>query len=205
MTKNGQHAALAIAEKHGINIYRANPSLPSPEEISRPRRSRIGNEQRGMLFDTGSGEVVGVGGATYYEWEEVDSERFVKLYLAGIRQAAGLSSTGLSIFELVYKQLQAAPNTDTIQLSYLMAQDKLDGMTERTYRRGLRELLEKEFLYRSPVDGVFFVNVRYMFNGDRLAYVKAYHLKGKPTQVELPLDLPQPEGLPLGLPQPEED
>jgi hypothetical protein len=38
--------------------------------------------------------------------------------------------------------------------------------------------LKKEFLYRSPWDGTFFVNIRYMFNGDRLAFVKAYHLQG---------------------------
>jgi hypothetical protein len=47
-----------------------------------------------------------------------------------------------------------------------------------TFYRGLRELLEKEFLYRSPWDGIFFVNIRYMFNGDRLAFVKAFHLAG---------------------------
>ena len=54
---------------------------------------------------------------------------------------------------------------------------------------GLRELLEKEFLYRSPYDGTFFINIRYMFNGDRLAFVKAYHLKGGAK--------PQPEQLSL--------
>jgi ornithine carbamoyltransferase len=44
-----------------------------------------------------------------------------------------------------------------------------------------------EFLYRSPSDGVFFVNIRFMFNGDRLAFVKSYHLKGSARQQELPL------------------
>ncbi|MGN6727614.1 MAG: hypothetical protein ACTHLZ_16975, partial [Tepidisphaeraceae bacterium] len=41
--------------------------------------------------------------------------------------------------------------------------------------------------YRSPSDGVFFVNIRFMFNGDRLAFVKSYHLKGAAHQQELPL------------------
>lgn len=40
------------------------------------------------------------------------------------------------------------------------------------------------FLFRSPSSGVFFVNIRYMFNGDRLAFVKGYQRK-KPA-VELP-------------------
>jgi hypothetical protein len=44
-----------------------------------------------VVVDNGSGEVLGHGGAMVYEWEEVDKERFVKLYLAGLKQAAGLS------------------------------------------------------------------------------------------------------------------
>ena len=46
---------------------------------------------------------------------------------------------------------------------------------------------EKEFLYRSTSDGVFFINIRFMFNGNRLAFVRTYHLKGASRQQELPL------------------
>jgi hypothetical protein len=61
-------------------------------------------------------------------------------------------------------------------------------MKKTAYYSGLRELLEKEFLFRSPFDGTFFVNIRFMFNGDRLAFVKGYRLKS--TQGELPLEEP---------------
>ena len=52
-------------------------------------------------------------------------------------------------------------------------------------------------------DGVFFVNIRFMFNGDRLAFVRSYHLKGTSRQAELPLApvpaLPGPgEGITAG-------
>jgi hypothetical protein len=60
-------------------------------------------------------------------------------------------------------------------------------LNERTFRRGLRELLEKEFLYHSTSGSVFFINIRFMFNGDRLAFVRTYHLKGGSQQGELPL------------------
>jgi hypothetical protein len=81
--------------------------------------------------------------------------------------------------------MRANPGSDEIKLNQYVARDH--GMSDRTYQRGVRELLEKEFLYRSPSDGVFFVNIRFMFNGDRLAFVKSYHLKGPPRQPELPL------------------
>ncbi len=77
------------------------------------------------------------------------------------------------------------PNKDKIELSPYVAQDR--GLNERTFRRGLRELLEKEFLYHSTSNGVFFINIRFMFNGDRLAFVRTYHLKGDSQQAELPL------------------
>ena len=38
---------------------------------------------------------------------------------------------------------------------------------------------------------MFFVNIRFIFKGDRLAFVKTYHLKDNVRQQELPLlDLP---------------
>jgi hypothetical protein len=155
-----------------VPIYTSNPSVPSADEIKKPKRTRLGTELRGLVVDNGSGEVLGHGGAMVYEWEEVDKERFVKLYLAGLKQAAGLSKAGLAVFELVYNQLQSKPGQDTITLSLLTA-----GMKKTAYYSGLRELLEKEFLFRSPYDGTFFVNIRFMFNGDRLAFVKGYKLK----------------------------
>jgi hypothetical protein len=91
----------------------------------------------------------------------------------------------MQVFELLYQQMRENPGNDKIELSHYIAQDR--GLNIRTFRRGLRELLEKEFLYRSTTDGLFFINIRFMFNGDRLAFVRTYHLKGSGQQAELPL------------------
>jgi hypothetical protein len=112
------------------------------------------------------------------------------LFLDGVKQAAGLSKAGVQVFELVYNQVRENPGTDQILLNRYMAQEHGMDLSERTYQRGVRELLEKEFLFRSPSEGVFFVNIRYMFNGDRLAFVKTYHLKNSGTQRELPFTIP---------------
>jgi len=178
MTKDRQKASKILGEKRGVPVYNSNPSIPVQEDISRPRRTQIGSDQRGLIIHEGTGEILGIGGAVVYEWEEVDKERFVKLFLAGVKQAAGLSKAGLAIFEVVYNLVRENPNSDKVELSFYAASEQIEGITERTYQRGLRELLDKESLYRSPSEGVFFVNIRYMFNGDRLAFVKAYHLQG---------------------------
>jgi hypothetical protein len=166
-----------LGEKRGVPVYASNPSIPQKSDISKPRRVRLGDEKKGLVINEGTGEILGTGGALAYEWEEVDKERFVELFLSGLKQASGLSKAGLTLFEVVYKQMRGAPNSDVVILNFYTASEHVQRLNERTYQRGLRELLEKEFLYRSPSDGVFFVNIRYMFNGDRLAFVKAYHLK----------------------------
>ena len=175
-----------ISMKRGFPIYRTNPSVPSTNGIpSRSRRFQVPGGKAAMIVDNTTGELKGIGGMGFWWEEEVDSTRFVKLFLDGIKQAAGLSKTGMQVFELVYHQMRANPGADEIKLNQYVAKDH--GMSDRTYQRGVRELLEKEFLYRSPSDGVFFVNIRFMFNGDRLAFVKSYHLKGAVRQRELPL------------------
>jgi hypothetical protein len=162
----------AIDERRGIPIYKTNPSIPQPGEITRSKRNQIGPEHKGFVINA-SGEVLGNGVALAYEWEEVDDERFVKLFLAGLKQATGLSKPGLAVFELVYNELRNSPKQDTVQLSVLTA-----GLKKTTFYEGLRDLLKREFLFRSPYEGTFFINIRYMFNGDRLAFVKAYSRNG---------------------------
>lgn len=189
MNKSGQNIKGAVDERYGVPVYQSNPSIPSETEIRRSKRAQIGTDIRGLVVDTGSGEILGHGGAIAYEWEEVDKERFVKLYLAGLKQAAGLSKAGLAVFEAVYKQVRERPGQDTVPLDAYSS-----SLHPVTYRRGLRELLEKEFVFRSPNPGLFFVNIRFMFNGDRLAFVKGYKLKkDQPTLPGLDFEPPAPE------------
>jgi hypothetical protein len=188
MSENNQINPDVIGNKQGIPVYKTNPSVPNANDISRRKRIKYGDEKKGFVVDTGTGEVIGVGGMGFYQFEEVDDTRFVKMFLSGIKQTAGLSKAGLSLFEIVYCQLQENPGQDEIKLSHYSASQKIKDLNERTYRRGLRELLDKQFLFRSPSDGVFFVNICYMFNGDRLAFVKGYQRKGTGKQAELPLE-----------------
>ena len=186
MSEDRQNS-LVISQKKGVPVYSSNPSIPNPDDIRRRKPVRFGDDKRGFVVDNGNGEVMGVGGMSFYEFEEVDTAKFVKMFLVGIKQAAGLSKAGLAVFEIVYTFVQENPNTDRVELSFYGASKQIKGLNERTYQRGLRELLDKEFLFRSPTEGVFFVNIRYMFNGDRLAFVKGYRRISANAQGELPL------------------
>lgn len=189
-------AANQVTTKRGFPVYRTNPSVPTANGIStRTKRFHVPGGKAAVIVDNTSGEIKGIGGMGFWWEEEVDSSRFVKLFLDGIKTAADLSKTGMQVFEMVYHQMRANPGSDEIKLNQYLARDH--GINERAYQRGVRELLEKEFLYRSPSDGVFFVNIRFMFNGDRLAFVRSYHLKDNSRQGELrlsePAALPAPD------------
>ena len=175
-----------VAMKRGLPVYRVNPSIPPADGLeTRQRRFEVPGGKAAVIVDHSTGEIQGFGGVGFWWQEEVDASRFVKLFLDGIKQACGLSKTGMQVFELVYHRMREAPGNDKIELSQYLAQDR--GLSVRSFRRGLRELLEKEFLYRSTSDGLFFVNIRFMFNGDRLAFVRTFHLKERAQQAELPL------------------
>jgi hypothetical protein len=184
-----------VATKRGLPVYRVNPSIPPSNGLAtRQKRFEVPGGKAALIVDNSTGELKGIGGMGFWWQEEVDASRFVKLFLDGIKQACNLSKAGMQVFELVYHQMREKPGHDKIELSQYFAHDR--GLNERTFRRGLRELLEKEFLYRSTSDGVFFINIRFMFNGDRLAFVRTYHLKGHGQQTELPIeDVPALPGL----------
>jgi hypothetical protein len=188
-----------LQSRRGFKRYARNPSVPArglPQ--TRMRAVKIPGAEKGVLFaDGGTGELIGAGVRHFFKFEEVDASRFVKLFLDGMKQAAGLSKAGMQVFELVYRQLQEKANSDEIALSWHLAKTLGLDIPERTYRHGLRQLLEREFLYESLVDGLYFVNIRHMFNGDRLTFVRGYKLKKAREQGVLPLDdleaLPVPE------------
>jgi hypothetical protein len=129
-----------------------------------------------MLLNPDSGEVLGQASVAFMELEEVDSTKFVKMFLAGIRKTVGLSKAGLTVFEWVFDQVRSTPGSDRIMLTAFEAGER--GIAERTFNRGLRELLDKEFLFASPARGLYWLNISYLFNGDRLHFVTTYHLKG---------------------------
>lgn len=188
-SKNGIEVSATLETKYGFPVYAANPSVSTETEIKKNKRAQFGNDTQGMIVDNSTGEILGQGGAIIYKWEEVDKTRFVKLYLGGLKQAAGLSKAGLAVLEMIYNQVRENPGKDTVLLSPATVKSF---MTKDQYHRGIRDLLTRQFLFRSETPSLFFVNIRFMFNGDRLAFVKGYKLKGSdPRQVELPLEEPK--------------
>ncbi len=159
--------------RYGHPIYEVNPSLPNHLLLKTPRSpSQLTGIGRNWMSNQETIHVVD----DSFKTSELDCERFVKFYLDGIRQYAQLNQQGANLFEFVYEQLssQAAHNQDTICLNYVLANKWRSNLARRSYSRGIAELLNKEFLFRSMVNDVYFINVRFVFNGDRSALINTH-------------------------------
>jgi hypothetical protein len=159
--------------RYGHQCYEKNPSLASslPMRIKSKASQNLGDA---YVVTRESGEILANGSIGLILEEEVDSERFVKVYLEGVKKYAQLSRPGARIFEFVYEQLKDAKDKDQILISYALANKWQPDISRRTYSRGLSELLDKEFVFRTLANDVYFVNVRYIFNGNRLIVANAY-------------------------------
>lgn len=184
VAKNSQNQLM----RRGQPIYETNPSMSSalPIKVKVKKPSSIGHSY--ML--SRDGDVLAEGSLAFIEEQEVDTEQFVKMYLAGIRQYGELTKAGMTMFEYIYIQMSGidAKDKDTVPINYLLAQRWMEKLNRRTYERGISELLEKGFIFRTLMADSYFVNVRYMFNGDRIILAKSYRRKKTIEQSQLDSD-----------------
>ena len=133
-----------VSTRRGFPVYRTNPSVPRANGLpTRSRRINVPGGKGAVIVDNTSGEIKGIGGMGFWWEEEVDSSRFVKLFLDGIKQAAGLSKPGIQVFELVYLEMRKHPGSDEIKLNLYVATDH--GMSGRNYQRGVRSFWKRNF------------------------------------------------------------
>ena len=112
--------------------------------------------------------------------EALDDATFVKVFATGIRAAFNLSLTGTRVFQVMLEVYERQPLSGGFAESiYLhVFNGGLDGrkldMSERTFRRGLIELLESGFIAPRG-ENLFWVNPSLFFKGDRAIFIKTFH------------------------------
>lgn len=122
--------------------------------------------------------------------KELDEAQFVKIFTEGIKASFDLTRTAYRVFNAILGEYERSPMTggyvDSIYLAYFdggLCGQKI-GMTEQTYSKGFRELLDKGFLSpKSP--NTFWVNPSLFFKGDRVRFINEYVRKEKTRNNEL--------------------
>lgn len=165
--------------------YEINPSVlvaAQNNKIGALRKVSKDGQQCLLFPDTGEMAQITPAPAILHNVIEKDTEQFVKIFPGFVKSVNDLSSAADKVFKLVYQEVLNSQDKDTIDLYY-----KTSGLSKATFERGLTELLEKEVLFKSLYPTKFFININYMFNGDRLAIVTEYRRKGSDyVQEQLP-------------------
>jgi hypothetical protein len=161
--------------RRGMEKHTTNPFLAEVADATHTRVKKITSNGEMMMVSRDSGEVVA--GAGFWHTQLVDKTQFVKLYINGVKAFSCLSSAGTRVFELMYREIQANIGKDRIYMSFQAIDQDKDKISEATYYRGMKELVEKNFLAETTIQGFYFVNPDHLWNGDRLAFVKEYRLR----------------------------
>lgn len=161
-----------------------NPLLSETTIPLKRRRVKSGLSSK-TLVDAGTGEMAAT--SVIHLIEEKDQAEFVKVFAAGVAASYELSKTGQKVFQAVLQEYERTPMSggfaDCVHLVWFG--EGLSGraisMSEKTFQRGLKELLGKSFLY-PKMPNVFWVNPALFFKGDRAIIVKEYRKKAAPER-----------------------
>lgn len=165
-----------IKTRRGLTLYDKNPYVEtaslSTNEGAR-RRSLASSDGTRLMITDGEKNLAPAG---FWQYEEVDRTKFVKLYVNGVKAFKELSKAGTAVFEILYVEMQKTIGRDRVYLSYVGMSDEFN-LSQATFTRGMRELIDKKFVAPTSSIGWYWVNPDYMWNGDRLAFVKEYRVK----------------------------
>lgn len=112
----------------------------------------------------------------------VDKTNFLKFYANGVKMFLNLKSPGIKVFMLIYDILLENDNyqTDFVDLMYeALTDEQKESIKKTTFYRGINELKKANFLAEAIIRGRYWINVDYVFRGNRLTLVNQYILEGK--------------------------
>lgn len=170
--------------RRGAIQYATNPFITSAATNTKQGVKRITNKSgdRMMMVSESTGEVVAPAG--FHQIVDVDKTQFVKLYVNGVKAFKGLTGAGTKVFEVLYMQVQELIGKDVIYLSFSEIDQGITPMGEATFYRGMKELIDKGFIAESMTQNKYFLNPDYIWNGDRLAFVKEFRKVSSRTKTE---------------------
>jgi hypothetical protein len=162
--------------KSGLVKHKENPFIEGGLVQLKIRRKNIGVAMGAALVDPESGEVAGM--TTIAQRIEVDAEEFVKLFTKDISVFFDFTPTAIRTFAVLLKAVQkSAINRDKVYFRYEELELANCNLPSSVFYRGIKELIDKQFLAKAEAPNWYFLNPSLIFNGDRARFIKEYHIK----------------------------
>jgi hypothetical protein len=165
--------------RRGAQKHKTNPFLLETQKNTKKGVKKISNSagDKLMVVSESTGEMLAPAG--FWQTQEVDRTQFVKLYINGVKAFKDLTGSGTKVFAVLYGLVQKEIGNDVLTLSFHEIDQTENPMSLSTFMRGIKELINKDFIAESMTQGRYFLNPDFMWNGDRLAFVREYTVANK--------------------------
>lgn len=162
--------------------YKENPFMRpdgSGVVVYQSRTAKVETAGPLAITETGSGQAISV--AQVRRVELVDSDKFVKLYVANLDAFFDLKPGTIRVMTAVLSEVADARNAhgDTIYLNYGRVKEYFEAKGTKaparpTFFSAMAEMVEKGFVAPSVDTNLWFINPTIFFNGDRIRFVNEY-------------------------------
>lgn len=181
---------VAATKLPDLPVFRANPFLDGVG-YNQKRRTEVVYDGHQAIIHNQTGEVL-EDHLSVARVRMVDSDQFVKLYLANLHIFFDLKKPAQRVAEFVLHQVgHRAISRGEVLLLFWEYEEYFasrGGGTRPTWQRGLQELAAKNLIAKSPAANVWWINPAVMFNGDRARFITEIRKKnpgGRPSAEKL--------------------
>lgn len=181
MIHSGDATEGKLVTRRGVPIHPENPFME--QGAIQTRAKRVFNKAGDMALVCKDGGETISNVAGFVTVHEVDSAKFVKLFVQGVRALKELTASGTKVFEVLYNKMQDATGKDLVYMGLSAIDQSVTPMSKATYMRGMSELIEKKFIAATPNQGLFWINPAFVWNGDRLEFLSTYLRRPTPKAV----------------------
>jgi hypothetical protein len=171
-----------MGKKSAIVRHDENPFLEGPLVYKPKNKAMVVGAGNTVLLNQDTGEV---SPTKIISYQEVDPEKFVKLYTAEIRALFDLTNPSFRLMEIIFLQVQQhAVDKDVIYLNLQMTEKffhehERPAMSKSTFYRAVGELAQRGIIAASTNQNLYFINPRIFFNGDRVTFIRHVTKKKK--------------------------
>jgi len=170
MNSEAETAVAPKAPQFTENPFMNDGSMDHLPKATKQQQAR----KRAAVFEPATGQQIGECDG-FYRKIEVDATQHIKLYLEGTGALAKLTKPGLAVFQIMYCQMLKSFDKDKIMMTALIARKY--GIARTTYFAGITSLIETGFIAKTDIPPLYWINPKYIFNGNRLRFVQDYDLK----------------------------
>lgn len=147
-------------------------------QLSGLKNVRYTQQSRNAIVDTATGEYEPATLAVI-KTIRADKEKFVKLYTTHLKVFFELTANSNKLLQYIFHKVQTeAKDTDQIYINYIDADEFYQShnlkISESAFFKGMKELIEKQFLAYSTRTNIFYINPKLFFNGDRVQFITTF-------------------------------